>query len=47
MIEAQKRLGNRIKSLREGRSLTQRELAEHARLLALLHPLGRRQLSKA
>jgi XRE family aerobic/anaerobic benzoate catabolism transcriptional regulator len=32
VVEAQKRLGNRIKSLREGRSLTQRELAEQAGL---------------
>jgi len=32
VVEAQKRLGNRIKSLREGRGLTQRELAEQAGL---------------
>jgi len=32
VVEAQMRLGNRIKSLREGHALTQRELAEQAGL---------------
>ena len=32
VVEAQKRLGYRIKSLREGRAFTQRELAEQAGL---------------
>ena len=32
VLEAQKRLGNRIRAMREGRGLTQRELAEQAGL---------------
>jgi len=32
VVEAQRRLGGRIKSLRQGRGLTQRELAEQAGL---------------